>query len=70
MFDRTVGGSTLKWLLIVDEYTRKCFVWNVDQSITSEDVIFMAHDVRRHLSFEPRAGAAITAIKNAELGPN
>ena len=39
VFDRTTSGSTLKWLSIVDEYTRECLALKVDRSITSEDVI-------------------------------
>jgi len=39
VFDRTTSGSTLKWLSIVDEYTRECLCLKVDRSITSEDVI-------------------------------
>lgn len=39
VFDRTVSGSALKWLSIVDEYTRECLALKVDRSITSEDVI-------------------------------
>lgn len=39
MFDRTTSGSTLKWLSIVDEYTRECLALKVSRSITSEDVI-------------------------------
>jgi putative transposase len=39
VFDRTVSGSPLKWLSIVDEYTRECVALKVDRSITSEDVI-------------------------------
>jgi len=39
VFDRTESGSTLKWLSIVDEYTRECLTLKVDRSITSEDVI-------------------------------
>jgi len=39
VFDRTASGSTLKWLSIVDEYTRECLTLKVDRSITSEDVI-------------------------------
>ena len=33
------AGSPLKWLSIVDEYTRECLALKVDRSITSEDVI-------------------------------
>jgi putative transposase len=39
VFDYTTSGSQLKWLSIVDEYTRECLVLKVDRSITSEDVI-------------------------------
>jgi putative transposase len=39
VFDRTMNGSALKWLSIVDEYTRECLALKVDRGITSEDVI-------------------------------
>lgn len=39
VFDRTVSGSPLKWLSIVDEYTRECLALNVDRGITAEQVI-------------------------------
>lgn len=39
VFDRTTSGSPLKWLSIVDEYTRECLTLKVARSITSEDVI-------------------------------
>ena len=39
VFDRTSSGSMLKWLSIVDEYTRECLALKVARSITSEDVI-------------------------------
>lgn len=39
IFDRTVGGSTLKWLALVDEYTRECLTLKVGWSMTSEDMI-------------------------------
>jgi putative transposase len=35
VFDRTTSGSPLKWLSIVDEFTREC----LDRGITSEAVI-------------------------------
>lgn len=38
-FDRTVSGSLLKWLTIVDEYTRECLALKVDRNITSDNVI-------------------------------
>ena len=39
VFDKTTAGSPLKWLSIVDEYTRECLSLKCDRSITSEDVI-------------------------------
>ena len=39
MFDRTASGSQLKWLSVVDEYTRECLALKVDRGITSENVI-------------------------------
>jgi transposase InsO family protein len=39
VFDRTASGSALKWLSIVDEYTRECLALKVARSITSENVI-------------------------------
>jgi transposase InsO family protein len=39
VFDRTESGSPLKWLSIVDEYTRECLALKVDRGITAEDVI-------------------------------
>ncbi len=39
VFDRTLHGAALKWLSIVDEYTRECLALQVDRSMTSEEVI-------------------------------
>jgi putative transposase len=36
--DRTVCGGTLKWLTLVDEYTRECLALHVDRSVTGCDV--------------------------------
>ncbi len=37
--DRTTTGRPLKWLSIVDEYTRECLGLEVDRGITAEKVI-------------------------------
>ena len=37
--DRTTEGRPLKWLSIVDEYTRECLALEVERSITSQRVI-------------------------------
>ena len=55
VFDRTTSGSPLKWLSIVDEYTRECLTLKVARGITSEDVIdtlaelFAIRGVPRHI---------------------
>ncbi len=36
--DRTAGGRPLKWLSLVDEYTRECLVLHVDARIGGGDV--------------------------------
>lgn len=55
IFDRTANGRSLKWLSIVDEYTRECLVLNVDRRMTSDDVLdvlrdlFLVHGVPEHI---------------------
>ena len=55
VFDRTSGGTTLKWLSVVDEFTRECLALKVDRSITAEDAIdtlaelLAARGVPRHV---------------------
>lgn len=39
IFDRTVTGKQLKWLVIVDEFTRENLCLDVGYNFTSEDVI-------------------------------
>jgi transposase InsO family protein len=36
--DRTVDGGALKWLTLVDEYTRECLTLHVARSVTGADV--------------------------------
>jgi putative transposase len=36
--DRTANGRPLKWLTLVDEYTRECLVLHADSSISGADV--------------------------------
>jgi hypothetical protein len=55
VFDRTASGSQLKWLSVVDEYTRECRALKVDRGITGENVIdtlselFAMRGVPRHI---------------------
>ncbi len=39
IFDRTGNGRSLKWLSIVDEYTRECLALEVGRSMTARDVV-------------------------------
>jgi len=39
IFDRTASGSQIKWLSMIDEFTRECLVLKADRWITSADVI-------------------------------
>jgi putative transposase len=36
--DRTEDGGTLKWLTLVDEYTRECLALHVDRGLSGADV--------------------------------
>lgn len=36
--DRTVNGGPLKWLTLVDEYTRECLALHVDRAVNGADV--------------------------------
>jgi len=45
VFDRTAHGRSLKWLSIVDEYTRECLALEVDRGLTSEDVLDVLRDL-------------------------
>jgi putative transposase len=68
VFDRTISGGTLKWLSIVDEYTRECLALKVDRSITSEDVIdtlaelFAMRGVPKHIRSDNGPEFIATAI--------
>ena len=38
IFDRTSDGRSLKWLSVVDEYTRECLVLEARRGMTAEDI--------------------------------
>lgn len=69
VFDRTTSGSALKWLSIVDEYTRECLALKVDRSITSEDVIdtlaelFAMRGVPQHIRSDNGPEFIATALR-------
>jgi transposase InsO family protein len=39
IFDRTSNGRSIKWLSIVDEYTRECLALEVGRTMTAGDVV-------------------------------
>ncbi|MHB8870471.1 MAG: DDE-type integrase/transposase/recombinase [Thermoleophilia bacterium] len=39
IFDRDEGGRSLKWLTVLDEYTRECPTLRCERSVTALDVI-------------------------------
>jgi transposase InsO family protein len=45
IFDRTASGRTIKWLSIVDEYTRECLALEVERGITAEQVVDVLEDL-------------------------
>ena len=55
IFDRTSNGTSLKWLSVVDEFTRECLCLKVARRMTSQDIIdvlrglFVAHGVPAHI---------------------
>ena len=38
VFDRTADGRSLKWLTLIDEYTRECLALEARRGMTAEDI--------------------------------
>lgn len=45
IFDRTSDGRSLKWLSIVDEYTRECLALEARRGMTAEDIRIILAEV-------------------------
>ena len=45
IFDRTGDGRSLKWLSVVDEYTRECLVLEARRGMTAEDIRIILAEV-------------------------
>ena len=45
LFDRTSDGRSLKWLSIVDEYTRECLALEARRGMTAEDIRIILAEV-------------------------
>jgi transposase InsO family protein len=39
IFDQTEGGRRLKWLVVLDEYTRECLPFELEHSMGEHEVI-------------------------------
>ena len=69
VFDRTTNGTSLKWLVIVDEFTRECLTLKVGRGIRSEDVIdtlaelFVIRGVPNHIRSDNGPEFIATAIR-------
>jgi len=61
--DRTCDGRPLKWLTVVDEYTRECLALKVGRGMTAEDVI----DVLAELSVAGRVPKHIRSDNGPEF---
>ena len=78
IFDHTTNGTQLKWLSIVDEYTRENLCLKVDRSITSEDVLdtlaelFAMYGVPNHIRSDNGPEFIANAIQTwvEQLGVN
>lgn len=55
IYDRTESGQTLKWFVIIDEYTRRCITLDVSRQFKSADIIdrlaelFVMYGVPQHI---------------------
>ena len=45
VYDTTVDGRPLKWLTIIDEYTRECLALEVSRSLKSQEVLDVLRDL-------------------------
>lgn len=66
LFDATADGRRLKWMPIIDEYTRECIALEVRRSITSTDLI----DVLDRLIAQRGAPAFIRSDNGPEFVAN
>lgn len=53
IFDRTSDGRSLKWLSIIDEYTRECLALEARRGMTAEDIRIILAEVAAQRSGPP-----------------
>jgi transposase InsO family protein len=54
VFDRTADGRSLKWLTLIDEYTRECLVLEARRGMTAEDIRAILAEVAEERGGPPR----------------
>jgi putative transposase len=54
IFDRTSDGRSLKWLSVVDEYTRECLALEARRGMTAEDIRIILAEVAARRGGPPR----------------
>ena len=63
IFDRTGDGGTLKWLTLVDEFTRECLMLHAARSMTGAEVVRELAKVVRRRGAPGRFAA--TTVRNS-----
>ena len=73
IFDRTRNGRPLKWLSLVDEWTRECLALEVERGMTAEAVIdlvvelFAVRGMPKHLRSDNGPEFIATALRDELL---
>ena len=66
IFDRTSDGRSLKWLSIVDEYTRECLGLEARRGMTAEDIAIILAE-SRPVAAARRVGCGATTGRSSLL---
>lgn len=70
IFDRTASGQTLKYFVIIDEYTRRLITLDVSRNFKSEDIInrlselFVMYGVPEHIRSDNGPEFIARALRN------
>jgi len=56
LFDRTSNGQSLKWLSLVDEYTRECLALEARRGMTAEEIRVILAEVATRRGGPPHRG--------------
>ena len=64
IFDRTSDGRSLKWLSLVDEYTRECLALEARRGMTAEDIRIILAEVAAGAAAR-RVGSVATTARSS-----